>query len=270
MTFCYLFTLIFVCFRLWNKTNFESRRRALTFRPFLLLYSNQNDQEQSHKSYRPLTVATFKLNFALTGLQPFWFQFTNVWLNVAVCQLNYRFVLQHIFFFALWSFRCRVLFKFDRGELRFAFVRTNRKGLNQKRSEGEQMVLLAPALNEFQLAFSLPNRSVFPVTWPTKAGHSCFGVCAFVFLKLVFSARFSSFNISHTREHFIMFRATMIVAFDFICEWQTIRPKSDRNKTNHFDQMVGQVTPSVRLFPKAKAKDTLPYFNMIWTHRLFA
>lgn len=38
----------------------------------------------SHKSYRPLCVLTFRLNFLISGLNPFGFHFTNLVLHVAV------------------------------------------------------------------------------------------------------------------------------------------------------------------------------------------
>ncbi|RHY12709.1 hypothetical protein DYB30_002520, partial [Aphanomyces astaci] len=39
---------------------------------------------QSHKSYRPLTVATFRLNYAVHGLHPHGYHITNVLLHVVV------------------------------------------------------------------------------------------------------------------------------------------------------------------------------------------
>ena len=41
----------------------------------------------SHKSYRPLTVATFRLNYMLHELQPLGYHFVNVLLHSAVCYL---------------------------------------------------------------------------------------------------------------------------------------------------------------------------------------
>ena len=41
----------------------------------------------SHKSYRPLTVATFKLNYMLHELQPLGYHLVNVLLHSAVCYL---------------------------------------------------------------------------------------------------------------------------------------------------------------------------------------
>lgn len=44
----------------------------------------------SHKSYRPLTVLTFRANFWLAGLEPFSFHATNVVLHVIVSLLYYE------------------------------------------------------------------------------------------------------------------------------------------------------------------------------------
>ena len=41
----------------------------------------------SHKSYRPLTVATFRLNYLVHGLQPMGYHLVNVLLHGAVCFL---------------------------------------------------------------------------------------------------------------------------------------------------------------------------------------
>ena len=43
--------------------------------------------EDSHKSYRPLTVATFRLNYMLHELQPLGYHLVNVLLHSAVCYL---------------------------------------------------------------------------------------------------------------------------------------------------------------------------------------
>ena len=43
--------------------------------------------EDSHKSYRPLCVATFRLNYMLHDLQPFGYHVVNVLLHAAVCYL---------------------------------------------------------------------------------------------------------------------------------------------------------------------------------------
>ncbi|XP_055601161.1 protein O-mannosyl-transferase TMTC1-like [Uranotaenia lowii] len=44
----------------------------------------------SHKSYRPLTTLTFRLNFLTFGLRSVWFHVTNVALHVAACVLFTR------------------------------------------------------------------------------------------------------------------------------------------------------------------------------------
>ncbi|XP_030369028.1 protein O-mannosyl-transferase TMTC3 [Scaptodrosophila lebanonensis] len=44
-------------------------------------------KEQSHKSYRPLTVLTFRFNYLLHALEPFGYHAVNVVLHVAVCVL---------------------------------------------------------------------------------------------------------------------------------------------------------------------------------------
>ena len=41
----------------------------------------------SHKSYRPLTVATFRLNYILHELEPLGYHLVNVLLHSAVCYL---------------------------------------------------------------------------------------------------------------------------------------------------------------------------------------
>ena len=45
---------------------------------------------KSHKSYRPLTVLSFKLNFALHGLDPFGFHVGNVLLHTIASGLCYE------------------------------------------------------------------------------------------------------------------------------------------------------------------------------------
>ena len=45
------------------------------------------DREQSHKSWRPLTVATFRLNFALGKLDTFGYHLVNLVLHGAVTVL---------------------------------------------------------------------------------------------------------------------------------------------------------------------------------------
>lgn len=47
-------------------------------------------QEQSHKSYRPLTVFTFRLNYMMHQLEPWGYHVTNVVLHAVVCSLYLR------------------------------------------------------------------------------------------------------------------------------------------------------------------------------------
>lgn len=47
-------------------------------------------QEQSHKSYRPLCVLTFRLNYWLHQLQPMGYHLTNISLHALVCLLYLR------------------------------------------------------------------------------------------------------------------------------------------------------------------------------------
>ncbi|XP_068146188.1 protein O-mannosyl-transferase Tmtc3 [Drosophila tropicalis] len=44
-------------------------------------------KEQSHKSYRPLTVLTFRFNYLLHALEPFGYHLINLLLHLAVCLL---------------------------------------------------------------------------------------------------------------------------------------------------------------------------------------
>lgn len=50
-------------------------------------------KEQSHKSYRPLTVLTFRLNFAVHGIDPFGYHIVNLLLHALVCLLYHRMCL---------------------------------------------------------------------------------------------------------------------------------------------------------------------------------
>ncbi|GIY09497.1 protein O-mannosyl-transferase TMTC3 [Caerostris extrusa] len=47
-------------------------------------------KEQSHKSYRPVCVFTYRLNYLLHGLQPFGYHLVNVVLHALVCLLYKR------------------------------------------------------------------------------------------------------------------------------------------------------------------------------------
>ena len=44
----------------------------------------------SHKSFRPLTVLSFRVNFSINGLQPFGYHATNVVIYAAVCILMWN------------------------------------------------------------------------------------------------------------------------------------------------------------------------------------
>ena len=58
------------------------------------------DSPTSHKSYRPLTVATFRLNYLLHELQPMGYHLVNVLLHGAVCYLYVQ--LCGVVFSAVW------------------------------------------------------------------------------------------------------------------------------------------------------------------------
>ncbi|GFV32854.1 transmembrane and TPR repeat-containing protein 3 [Trichonephila clavipes] len=47
-------------------------------------------KEHSHKSYRPLTVLSFRLNYAVHGLEPMGYHFINIVLHAFVCHLFYK------------------------------------------------------------------------------------------------------------------------------------------------------------------------------------
>ncbi|GIY00468.1 protein O-mannosyl-transferase Tmtc3 [Caerostris darwini] len=47
-------------------------------------------KEQSHKSYRPLTVLSFRLNYAVHELEPLGYHALNVLLHACVCILFYK------------------------------------------------------------------------------------------------------------------------------------------------------------------------------------
>ncbi|XP_067130924.1 protein O-mannosyl-transferase Tmtc3-like [Centruroides vittatus] len=65
-------------------------------------------KEQSHKSYRPLCILTFRLNYTVHGLQPFGYHLVNVTLHTVVCLLYYRVCL--LFLPLLTSFVAAMLF----------------------------------------------------------------------------------------------------------------------------------------------------------------
>ncbi|KAI0217673.1 Protein O-mannosyl-transferase TMTC3 [Lamellibrachia satsuma] len=65
-------------------------------------------KEKSHKSYRPLCVLTFRLNYILGGLEPLGYHLLNALLHAAVCALFYR--MSKMFLSRFASFVAAVLF----------------------------------------------------------------------------------------------------------------------------------------------------------------
>ncbi|GFU34005.1 protein O-mannosyl-transferase TMTC3 [Trichonephila clavipes] len=53
-------------------------------------------KEKSHKSYRPLTVLSFRLNYAVHELQPFGYHVVNVMLHACICLLFYKLCLHFL------------------------------------------------------------------------------------------------------------------------------------------------------------------------------
>ena len=51
----------------------------------------------SHKSYRPLTVATFRLNYSLHGLSPFGYHIVNMILHTVVSVFFFHFCKKNVF-----------------------------------------------------------------------------------------------------------------------------------------------------------------------------
>ena len=67
-------------------------------------------REVSHKSYRPLTVLSYRyLNYAISGLQPFSYHLVNVLLHGAVCVL-FLYLCRIIQGRGTWSFFSALLF----------------------------------------------------------------------------------------------------------------------------------------------------------------
>uniref|UniRef100_A0A0K2UVT7 dolichyl-phosphate-mannose--protein mannosyltransferase n=1 Tax=Lepeophtheirus salmonis TaxID=72036 RepID=A0A0K2UVT7_LEPSM len=65
-------------------------------------------KEHSHKSYRPITVLTFRLNYLIHGVAPLGYHFVNVLLHGIVCCLYYK--LCHVFVNRKTSFISSILF----------------------------------------------------------------------------------------------------------------------------------------------------------------
>ncbi|GFR22841.1 protein O-mannosyl-transferase Tmtc3, partial [Trichonephila clavata] len=53
-------------------------------------------KEHSHKSYRPLTVLSFRLNYAVHGLEPMGYHLINIVLHAFVCHLFYKLCLHFL------------------------------------------------------------------------------------------------------------------------------------------------------------------------------
>ena len=97
-------SLSFVCYinSIWGGFVFDDNEALLGNKDVdpntSLAYVFKNDfwgtdifSSSSHKSYRPLTIISFRLNFWLAGgLQPYSFHFVNVCLHVAVSVLYFH------------------------------------------------------------------------------------------------------------------------------------------------------------------------------------
>lgn len=55
-------------------------------------------QEQSHKSYRPLCVLTFRWNYLLHQLEPMGYHLVNLILHAIVCLMYFRYLLHFVSF----------------------------------------------------------------------------------------------------------------------------------------------------------------------------
>lgn len=54
-------------------------------------------QEQSHKSYRPLCVLTFRWNYLLHGLEPAGYHLVNMLLHCIVSLMYFQLVLRRLY-----------------------------------------------------------------------------------------------------------------------------------------------------------------------------
>ena len=52
---------------------------------------------KSHKSYRPLTILTFRLNYMVHNLQPFGYHLVNIILHIAVVNVYFYILYTYIF-----------------------------------------------------------------------------------------------------------------------------------------------------------------------------
>lgn len=68
---------MYILYRNWNSYSYST---------FLL-------QAHSHKSYRPLTVLTFRLNYLADGLNPLGYHLVNVAIHAFVSVLFHRYAL---------------------------------------------------------------------------------------------------------------------------------------------------------------------------------
>ncbi|XP_011185465.2 protein O-mannosyl-transferase Tmtc3 [Zeugodacus cucurbitae] len=97
------FTIVFVCAACyWNSAQCElvfddisavrDNKDLRSYTPLRNIFLNDfwgtpMRKEQSHKSYRPLTVLTFRFNYWLHELQPYGYHIVNVLLHIVVCLL---------------------------------------------------------------------------------------------------------------------------------------------------------------------------------------
>ena len=75
-----------------DETAIEKNKDLTNAAPWINILTNDfwgtpMSSHESHKSYRPLTVATFRLNYMLHELQPLGYHLVNVLLHSAVCYL---------------------------------------------------------------------------------------------------------------------------------------------------------------------------------------
>lgn len=90
---CY-FNSLFCGFVFDDVSAIRDNKDILPATPFINIFLNDfwgipMDKEQSHKSYRPLCVLSFRLNYLLDGLNPFSYHLVNVILHLLVTFLYY-------------------------------------------------------------------------------------------------------------------------------------------------------------------------------------
>lgn len=97
------FAIVFVCVACyWNSAQCElvfddisavrDNKDLRSYTPLRNIFLNDfwgtpMRKEQSHKSYRPLTVLTFRFNYWLHELQPYGYHIVNMFLHIVVCLL---------------------------------------------------------------------------------------------------------------------------------------------------------------------------------------